>query len=91
MQTPRRRGRNLFHEFQLTLTDSGTNMSDLFEEEKEVVTYSSIDECIEKVNYLLEHEDVRRQIAAAGQRRTLKDHTTLNRCQQVDEILQKML
>ena len=73
------------------LTDSGTNMSDLFEEEKEVVTYSSIDECIEKVNYLLEHEDVRRQIAAAGQRRTLKDHTTLNRCQQVDEILQKML
>lgn len=73
------------------LTDTGRNMSDLFEEDYEVVTYLSIEECIEKVNYLLEHDDVRRQIAEAGQRRTLKDHTVLNRCQQIDEILQKML
>ena len=73
------------------LTDTARNISDLFEEDHEVVTYSSIEECIEKVNYLLEHDDVRRQIAAAGQRRTLKDHTILNRCQQIDEVLQKML
>ena len=73
------------------LTDTGRNMADLFEEDHEVVTYSSIEECVEKANYLLEHDDVRRQIAAAGQRRTLKDHTVMNRCQQIDEILQKML
>ncbi len=73
------------------LTDTGRNMSDLFVEDQEVVTYSSVEECIEKVNYLLEHDDVRRQIAAAGQKRTLKDHTTINRCRQIDEIFQKIL
>lgn len=73
------------------LTDTARNMSDLFEEDHEVIAYSSIEECIEKVNYLLEHEDIRRQIAAAGQRRTLKDHTVMSRCQQIDEVLQKML
>lgn len=73
------------------LTDTGKNMSDLFEEDHEVVTYASMEECIEKASYLLEHDDVRRQIAAAGQRRTLKDHTVKNRCQQIDGILQKTL
>ncbi|MCP4351339.1 MAG: glycosyltransferase [Desulfobacterales bacterium] len=73
------------------LTDAGRNISDLFAEDQEVVTYSSVEECIEKVNYLLDHDNVRRQIARAGQKRTLKDHTIINRCRQVDEILQKML
>ncbi len=73
------------------LTDTGKNMPDLFEEDREVVTYSSIDECVEKVDYLLEHDDVRREIAAAGQRRTLRDHTVMQRCRQIDEILQEAL
>lgn len=73
------------------ITDTGKNMRDLFEPDKEVVTYKSIDEAVEKVNYLTEHEDQQQKIAAAGQRRTLHDHTTLNRCMQIDEILQKQL
>lgn len=73
------------------LTDTGRNMPDLFDEGSEVVTYSGIDECIDKAKYLLLHEDVRRGIAEAGQKRTLKDHTTLNRCRQVDEVLQQKL
>jgi spore maturation protein CgeB len=73
------------------LTDTGKNMSELFEEDHEVVTYTSIDECIDKMNYLLKNEDVRKKIAAAGQRRTLKDHTILNRCHEIDDILQKKL
>ena len=73
------------------LSDTGTNMKDLFEEDREIVTYSSTEECIEKMTYLLEHDDVRRESAKAGQRRTLRDHTAMNRCLQIDEILQKML
>ena len=73
------------------LTDTGQNMSDLFEPDKEVVTYSSIDEAVEKVNYLLDHPDKAEQIAKAGQARTLKDHTIMNRCHQIDEIIQKLL
>ena len=73
------------------LTDTGQNMSDLFEPDKEVVTYSSIDEAVEKANYLLDHPDKAEQIAKAGQARTLRDHTIMNRIQQIDEVIQKLI
>jgi spore maturation protein CgeB len=73
------------------LTDTGDNMSDLFEEDKEVVTYRTIDEAIEKVNYLLDHPDEAEQIAKAGQARTLRDHAIMNRVQQIDEVIQNLL
>ena len=71
------------------LTDNGSNMQDLFEPDKEVVTYSSIDEAVEKVTYLMNHPGEAEQIAKAGQERTLKDHTIMNRCQQIDEVIQR--
>lgn len=73
------------------LTDTGDNMADIFEEGKEVVTYSSPEECLEKVDYLLDHEQERQAIAAAGQARTLRDHTVDSRCQFIDSLLQEML
>lgn len=73
------------------LTDTGDNIRDLFEPDREVVTYSSMDECVEKVRYLLDHDDVRRQIGIAGQKRTLRDHTMNNRAQQVDSMIQGLL
>ena len=73
------------------LTDTGNNMPDLFEEDKEVVTYRTVDEAIEKAKYLIDHEDVREEIGKAGQERTLKDHTVFSRCQLIDEAIQKML
>ena len=44
-----------------------------------------MDEAVEKVTYLLDHEDERAEIARAGQKRTLMDHTIFNRCQLIDE------
>lgn len=73
------------------LTDRGNETAHLFVPDEEIVTYSSIDECIEKVNYLLNNESVRIKIAQKGKARTLKDHTVMNRCQQVNEILQAIL
>jgi len=73
------------------VTDWKTNLPTLFEPDKEVVTYRTIDECIEKVNYLLDHEAERAQIAAAGQRRTLRDHTYEQRAAQLDEIIRHLL
>jgi hypothetical protein len=73
------------------LTSTSDDMAELFEDGKEVVTYSSLDECVEKVRYLLDHEDVCRSIAQAGQRRTLRDHTISNRCRQVDAVIQPLL
>ena len=69
------------------LTDWKVNLSDLFAPEVEVVTYRNAEECIEKVRYLLDHEDERQAIAAAGQRRTLREHTYAQRVAQLNEII----
>ncbi|MGI8543517.1 MAG: CgeB family protein [Aridibacter sp.] len=73
------------------ITDWKENISDLFEPDKEVLTYRSAEECAEKVKYLLEHEDERSAIAAAGQRRTLSEHTFDKRTARIDEIIRKSL
>ncbi|EKD28511.1 MAG: hypothetical protein ACD_79C00287G0018 [uncultured bacterium] len=70
------------------LTDTGINMKDLFNENSEVVTYSSVDECIEKMNFLLNNEKIRQEIALNGKKRTLKDHTLKARCNQFDNEIQ---
>tara|TARA_B100000315_G_scaffold72268_1_gene65832 strand:+ start:1369 stop:2565 length:1197 start_codon:yes stop_codon:yes gene_type:complete len=69
------------------LTDTGSNMADLFLKNQEVVTYSTVSEAIEKVNYLLDHDEERKKIAFAGQKRTLKDHTIKIRCQEIDQYI----
>jgi glycosyltransferase involved in cell wall biosynthesis len=73
------------------LTDWKSNLSELFEPDAEVVTYKDAGECAEKLNYLLTHENERRAIAAAGQRRTLRDHSFDNRAQQLDQLIQRAL
>ena len=73
------------------LTDTGVNMPDIFEADIEVVTYNSVEEAIEKSNYLLNHEEERKKIALSGQKRTLKDHTAFNRAQQMDQLINEIL
>lgn len=73
------------------ITDWKENISDLFEPEKEILTYRSAEECAEKVGYLLKHKDEREKIAAAGHRRTLRDHTFESRAGRIDEIIRRAL
>lgn len=73
------------------ITDWKKNLPELFEPDKEVLTYASAEECVEKVRYLLENEDERRSIAEAGQRRTLREHTFVNRAARIDEIIRRSL
>lgn len=73
------------------LTDDGMNLTDLFEPDSEVVVYSSVDECVEKIRWLSEHPEQRRRIAEAGQRRTLRDHTTERRVEVIDELIRRHL
>jgi len=72
------------------LTDTGSNLGELFEADREVVTYSSVDECREKMHYLLQNETARQQIASRGQQRTLKEHTAACRALQMHELIQGM-
>lgn len=73
------------------ITDRGRELREFFVPDEEIVTYDTIDECVEKVIYLLDHEAQRREIAAKGQRRTLSEHTVMHRCIKMNDILQQML
>lgn len=56
------------------LTDWKEDLPAAFEPDREVVAFRNHEECAEKVRYLLEHKHERESIAAAGQRRCLRDH-----------------
>ena len=73
------------------LTDWKDNLPELFEPDVEVATYRSTEECVEKARYLLDHDRERQAIAAAGQRRTLRDHTFTQRAAQLDHLIRDAL
>lgn len=75
----------------MLLTDDKDNLNDLFLVGKEVVAYRSQYECVEYLKYYLEHEDERAAIAAAGQRRTLNEHTYYHRMQELLQIVDRYL
>lgn len=51
------------------LTNFQPEIEEFFCNETEIVTFRSIAECLEKIEYYLQHEEERQQIAAAGQRK----------------------
>ncbi len=73
------------------VTDWKENMSSLFEIDKEVVTYKSVEECIDKVKWLLANPAESEKIAKAGKERTLRDHTIKNRVKIIDKALRNRL
>lgn len=75
----------------LLLTDWKSNLPELFEVGREVVAYRSVGECAEQISYYLAHEEERAAIAAAGQRRTLTEHTIDRRMQELVGILEPYL
>lgn len=75
----------------LLMTESATNLSDFFEPGQEVVAYESVDDLVEKIRHFLVHDEERRHIAAAGQRRTLTQHTYGHRMRQLVGLLEARL
>lgn len=51
------------------LTNWQPEIAEYFIEGEEVVTFKSMEECMEKITYYLEHEKERQKIAAAGQQK----------------------
>jgi spore maturation protein CgeB len=73
----------------LLVTDAKVNLADLFEPGREVVTYADEDELVEQVRYYLDHDRERLAIARAGQERTLREHTYLQRMEELLAILRE--
>jgi len=61
------------------LTGEADNLGDYYEEGREVVTFSDVDDMIDKIRYYLRHEEERETVAEAGFRRTLSEHTYFHR------------
>jgi glycosyltransferase involved in cell wall biosynthesis len=72
------------------LTDSKDNISDLFNPDDEVVTYSSDEECIQKLNYLIDNPKMAKEIGYRGQKRTEKVHSLESRCKIIDHHLRNL-
>lgn len=73
----------------LLVTDHKKNIRDLYEPDVEILTYSSIEECIEKLKWAIGHPVEAGRIAAAGQKRTLIDHSVERRVDLLYEIMKK--
>lgn len=73
------------------LTNNGDNLSSLYDDGTELLTYSSLRDCVEKVNYLTEHPEKALEIGKNGQAKTLAKHTLRHRYRDAHEQLQKCL
>lgn len=73
----------------MLITDFKENLGELFEIGKEIETYKTKEELVDKIKYYLENESAREKIAHGGQKRTLKNHTYRRRIKDLVKILQK--
>jgi len=73
------------------ITEHKKNIEDLFEPDKEVVTYKSLDELKDKLKILENDKNLCKKIKIQGQKRTLKYHTLNSRLDVVDTEIKKLL
>ena len=73
------------------LTDWKENLGSLFEADREVVTFRTPEECVEKARWLLENPAAREAIARGGRARTLRDHTFARRASDLDWLIRGAL
>lgn len=75
----------------LLVTDRTANLDRFFAPGREVVAFEDADDLVAKVRHHLEHDDERVAIAAAGQERTLSEHTYRHRIGELAEMLEAEL
>lgn len=71
----------------LLVTDWKRNLGEIFKEGEELVAYRTPEECVELLRYYSGHDDERRAIAQAGQKRTLREHTYYQRMQELVDTI----
>ena len=73
------------------ITDYREENSELFDIEKEIVVYKNEDELVDKLQYLLKHEEEARKIAERGQQRTLNEHNYRNKASIIHKYIEEIL
>ncbi len=72
------------------LTDWKQNIADIFEPDKEILTFRSNEEASDKLAFLRKHESIRRTIAQNGQKRTLAEYSYRNRIPGVIKFIKSL-
>lgn len=75
----------------LLLNDLKSNIADIFEPGREIVCYDSPEECLDLIRYYTRNTSERDRIAEAGQRRTLTEHSYLNRAKELAAVFQRYM
>lgn len=73
------------------LTDYRSENSDLFDINSEIVVYESLQDMAEKAKWLLDNPAKAKEIALAGQKKTLTKYTYKNKAEQLNEYIQELL
>lgn len=71
----------------LLMTDWKQNLADMFVPGHDVAAYRGTEDCIQQINYYLEHEEERQAIAKHGQDRVLREHTYRRRMQELVRLI----
>ena len=69
------------------LTEYIEKLEDLYKIGKEIECFFNFNELVEKIKYYLEHNEERERIAQAGYERTLRDHTSEKRLNEIFRII----
>jgi hypothetical protein len=72
----------------MQISDCEPYLNRIFEVDREIVGYRSVDELIDKLRYYLDHEDERRQVARAGYRRTMAEYRFATVCRRAGDLIQ---
>jgi len=67
--------------------DPRSELGELFEVGREIITFSNVGELRRKKDYYMEHPDEREEIAKAGRQRALAEHTYRHRMQEMLEVV----
>jgi spore maturation protein CgeB len=73
----------------MQISDGGKYLDSFFEVGREIEGYDDADQLVRKIRHYLDHDDERRAVAAAGFRRTMRDHRMRLRLQQAGEIIER--
>ncbi len=68
------------------LSNYQAELCNMFENEKEVVVYESMEDAVDKATFYLQHDDIREQIALAAKEKVFQYHTLQQRLEQIFEI-----
>lgn len=65
------------------LSNSQEELMELFEDGREMTVYEGLEDAVDKVGFYLQHEDIRKQIAENGRKKTFEEHSLQKRMKQI--------